>query len=165
MRKKWIRRLKYMLLKFFRIRGSAHSISIGFTLGASINFVPSFGIGLIISVAFAKLFRGNSIAAFIGGISLVWFFPFLFYLNMVTGEFIYPHDIGEVIENAVEDAAVLNDPVMTGLSIGRTFLIGMIINMLLFIFSLYPAIYILFKRYQKRILHFIYEKWVKKQGI
>ncbi|OZI11285.1 hypothetical protein CEW92_12300 [Bacillaceae bacterium SAS-127] len=146
------RRIKYLLLKFFRLKGSAHSISIGFTLGASINFVPSFGIGVLISVAIAKLCRGNPIAGFLGGISLMWVFPILFYLNVLTGRFIFPNI----------DKAALNQSVLTSLSLGWTFIIGMLINIALFICLLYPPIYLICKRYQKRILQYIYVKWVKR---
>lgn len=158
MMKKLTRRCKYMLLKFFRIRSSAHSISIGFALGASINFVPSFGMGLLMSIAFARIFKGNTVAAFLGGVSLVGVFPFLFYLNLKTGQFIYPPEIGE----AIKDAASWHETVTAGFSVGRTFTIGMLINMVLFIFSLYPAIYLLFKHYQKQMLRLLYVKWVKR---
>ncbi|MGM7636502.1 DUF2062 domain-containing protein [Bacillus sp. Hm123] len=151
------RRLKYLLLKFFRLKGSAHSISIGFTLGASINFIPSFGIGVLISVAIAKLCRGNPIAGFLGGISLMWVFPVLFYLNVLTGRFIFPNNLGEAINKAVLDQSIL-----TSLSLGRTFIIGMLINIILFICLLYPPIYLICKRYQKRIRQYIYVKWVKR---
>ncbi|KZN98661.1 DUF2062 domain-containing protein [Bacillus badius] len=160
--KKLSRQFKYMLLKFFRIRSSAHSISIGFALGASINFVPSFGMGLLISIAFAKLFRGNTVAAFLGGVSLMGIFPFLFYLNLVTGQFVYPYELGEMIESAVEEAASWQATAAAGFSVGRTFIIGMLINMILFIGSFYLAVYVIFKRYQKQILHLLYVKWVKQ---
>ncbi|WP_338750462.1 DUF2062 domain-containing protein [Bacillus sp. FJAT-52991] len=159
------RRIKYLLLKFFRLKGSAHSISIGFTLGASINFVPSFGIGVLISVAIAKLFKGNPIAGFLGGISLMWVFPVLFYLNYLTGRFVFPDDLGDGIEQVANHSASLDQSVLTSLSLGRTFIIGMLINIALFICLLYPPIYIISKRYQKKILQYIYVKWVKRPAI
>lgn len=149
------RRIKFLLLKFLRLKGSAHSISIGFTLGASINFIPSFGIGVLISVTIAKLCRGNPIAGFLGGISLMWVFPILFYLNVLTGRFIFPNI----------DKSVLNQSVLTSLSLGWTFIIGMLINIVLFICLLYPPIYLICKRYQKRILQYIYVKWVKRPAL
>ncbi|PAQ16686.1 hypothetical protein CD798_00960 [Bacillaceae bacterium SAOS 7] len=156
------RRIKYLLLKFFRLKGSAHSISIGFTLGASINFIPSFGIGVLISVAIAKLCRGNPIAGFLGGISLMWVFPVLFYLNLLTGRFIFPDNLGEVVDKVASHSASLDQSVLTSLSLGRTFIIGMLINIALFICLLYPPIYLICKKYQKRILQYIYVKWVKR---
>ncbi|WP_203361587.1 DUF2062 domain-containing protein [Bacillus sp. REN10] len=159
------RRVKYLLLKFFRLKGSAHSISIGFTLGASINFVPSFGVGVLVSVAIAKLFKGNPIAGFLGGISLMWVFPVLFYLNLLTGRFVFPDDLGDVIEQVANHSASLDQSLLTSLSLGRTFMIGMLINIAIFICLLYPPIYIISKRYQKKILQYIYIKWVKRPAI
>ncbi|MBM7648915.1 uncharacterized protein (DUF2062 family) [Bacillus ectoiniformans] len=154
---KLYRKTRYFLLKLFRIRDSAHSIALGFALGASVNFVPSFGIGLAASVVLAKIARGNAVAGFIGGASFMMTFPFLFYLNMRTGEFIFPQDIGEAIEHHIDRNIEM------GLTLGKTFFTGMLLNMLIFITTIYFIIYFISTRYRKRILRFLYLKWVKRK--
>ncbi|WP_220154046.1 DUF2062 domain-containing protein [Rossellomorea aquimaris] len=74
--RKKLRKFKCLTLKLLRLKGNAHSIALGFTVGLIINFVPSFGIGPVISTACAKIFKGNPFAGLVGGVSLIWAFPF-----------------------------------------------------------------------------------------
>ena len=64
------RRFKYLLIKLLRLKDHSHKVALGFSLGSVVNFVPTFGFGLILSVGLAKLCKGNSIAGLIGGMFL-----------------------------------------------------------------------------------------------
>lgn len=153
--KKQLRKLKFLLIRLLRIKDNAHSIAIGFTIGFLINFVPSFGIGPLLSAISAKLLRGNSFAGFIGGISFLWAFPLLFYLNIVVGENLFPIELFN-IGGGIEDT---EEALVVGLQIGKAFFIGMLINMLLFGSSMYFISYTILKRYRYDLLMFIYRKW------
>lgn len=61
------RRFKYLLIKLLRLKDHSHKVALGFSLGSVVNFVPTFGFGIILSVGLAKLCKGNSIAGLIGG--------------------------------------------------------------------------------------------------
>lgn len=64
------RRFKYLLIKLLRLKDHSHKVALGFSLGSVVNFVPTFGFGLILSVGLAKLCKGNSIAGLMGGMFL-----------------------------------------------------------------------------------------------
>lgn len=153
----WRRKIKLMLLKLFRLRDNAHSVAIGFTVGILLNFIPTFGIGPLASAALPKLFRGNSVAGLIGGVLLVWAFPLLFYLNIVTGDILFPIKIEEIaIEHGIEET---EEVIEAGITIGKAFIVGMIVNMLIAGLLSYITVYFIFKRSRRKVLLLIYKKW------
>lgn len=151
-----LRKIKYLLLRLLRIKGNAHKIALGFTIGMLINFVPSFGLGPLLSAAGAKLLRANPVAGFIGGLSLLWIFPILFYLNVVVGEWFIPIEVND-LEDSLEDT---EEAIEVGFQIGKAFLIGMVINMITFGMITYFLIYTVIKKYRVEVLQFITTKWM-----
>ncbi len=147
------RRTKLLVLQLLRIKDKAHSIALGFTIGFLINFVPSFGLGPLISTTAAKLFRGNAIAGLIGGVAFIWSFPFLFYLNIVVGNYVMPIEIGEL---HVEDTEEVID---AGLTIGKAFIVGMLLNMVIAGFITYYLIFIIIKKHRTKLLRLVYKRW------
>ncbi len=153
----WKRKIKFMLLKLFRLRDNAHSVAIGFTVGLLLNFIPTFGVGPLASAALPKLFRGNSVAGLVGGILLIWAFPLLFYLNIVTGHILFPIEIEEIIiEQGIEET---EEVIEVGITIGKAFIVGMIVNMLVAGLLSYITVYFIFKRSRRKVLLLIYKKW------
>ena len=69
----------FNVIRFFRIRGTSEKVARGFALGMVVNFFPTFGFGVLISGFFARLFGGNTVAGFVGGSTLTFFWPLLFY--------------------------------------------------------------------------------------
>lgn len=153
----WKRKLKFMLLKLFRIRDNAHSVAIGFTVGFLLNFIPTFGIGPLASAALPKLFRGNTVAGLIGGILFIWSFPLLFYLNIVTGDILFPIKIEEIeIEHGIEET---EEVIEAGITIGKAFITGMLVNMLIAGFLSYITVYFIFNSSRRKVLMIIHNKW------
>lgn len=148
---KWLRNIKFLLLRLLRINDSANGIAIGFTIGMIINFVPSFGIGPILSAFGAKLFKGNPFAGFVGGLTFLWAFPFLFYLNIMVGEGVLAIEIPTFFR--------LGNFFTGNIHIWIAFVTGMIINMIVFGMIIYLIIYFFVKKYRYDILMFIYRKW------
>lgn len=160
---KQLRKLKYLFIRLWRLKDRTHYIALGFTIGLIINFMPTFGIGPFLSTVGAKLFKGNSVAGFIGGIAFIWAFPILFYLNIIVGEALLPIKIETKIDIIVDEIEVVfSEPVevlVASLKIGKVFFIGMVVNMLLFGIVTYTLSYFIFKKYRIDTLKFIYKKW------
>ncbi|WP_202078517.1 DUF2062 domain-containing protein [Caldalkalibacillus salinus] len=150
----WQRKGKCLVVKLLRIQDKTHSIAMGFTLGFLINFIPSFGFGPVLSVATARLFRGNTIAAFLGGISVIWAFPLLFYFNIVVGQVWLPEEPAPTLQQ--------DDFVHTSVLISQSFMIGMVINVMIFGFIVYFFTFALISRYRQALLRYIHKSWLPK---
>lgn len=115
----------FNVIRLFRIRRQSEKVARGFALGFIVNFFPTFGFGVLISGFFAKMFGGNAVAGLVGGASMTFFWPLLFYLNMRMGSlFIRP----PVVIDELED---VTDKTMDVLVWGQTFTLGAILNSLL----------------------------------
>ena len=79
------RGIRLRMLRFLRLKDSNERIARGFAVGLIINFIPTFGFGVLISGLAAKLVGGNGIAGLMGGALLVFFFPLLFSLDLLVG--------------------------------------------------------------------------------
>jgi uncharacterized protein len=154
--RKKLREFKCLTLKLLRLKDNAHSIALGFTVGLLINFVPSFGIGPVISTACAKIFRGNPFAGLVGGVSLIWAFPVFFYLNLVVGHLFYPLD---GVDPTVIDLDSSSEAVGVGLQIGKAFFTGMFINIPLFGILTYIIMNSAVTKYRRTMLSFVQRKW------
>ncbi|MDQ0338211.1 uncharacterized protein (DUF2062 family) [Caldalkalibacillus uzonensis] len=141
-----------------RIKDKAHKIALGFTLGLLINFVPTFGFGPLVSVAFARLFRGNAVAGLLGGISLIWVFPLLMYFNFAVGHALLPIEVDELVED-IEGAG---EALEAGVELGRAFFVGMLLNMLMTGIILYATLYVLLTRFRRAMLQHIRRVWLEK---
>lgn len=148
---KLLRIIKFLLLRLLRINDSAHGIAVGFTMGLLINFTPTFGIGPILSAICARLFKGNPVAGFIGGLAFLWVFPILFYLNLLVG--------GALLTIEIIDFKDIVGVLDAGVQIGEAFFIGMLINILIFGTIFYFFIFIIVNKYRMDMLMFIYKKW------
>ena len=155
---KQLRKLKFLFMRLLRIKGNAHGVARGFTVGVLINFVPSFGFGPFLSTMLPKLVRGNAVAGFIGGVIFLWAFPILFYINIVVGEYFTPVEIAESIEEVIE-AEETEEVIEAGLQIGKAFIIGMFVNMFVFGILTYLTVYTIVKKFRHEVLMFIYMKW------
>ncbi|WP_179884860.1 DUF2062 domain-containing protein [Bacillus sp. AFS015802] len=156
MLRKKLREFKCLTLKLLRLKDNAHSIALGFTVGLLINFIPSFGIGPVISTACAKIFRGNPFAGLVGGVSLIWAFPFFFYLNVVVGHLFFPIDAAAPSTDAVDTTS---EALGFGLQIGKAFITGMFINIPLFGILTYTITNSAVKKYRGSMLSFVQRKW------
>ncbi|NKE04409.1 DUF2062 domain-containing protein [Mesobacillus selenatarsenatis] len=151
-----LRRLKFLLIKLLRIKENAHNVSLGFTLGFLIHFIPSFGMGPVLSTVSAKLFKGNPVAGFISGVALIWLFPFLFYLNVVVGETLFPYGIFP------SAAGMPSHGLDAGIHLGAVFFMGMVINIILFGMFVYYLIYTIMRKYRLNFLALV-KKWEVKK--
>lgn len=155
------RRLKYLIIRLLRIKDRAHGIARGFTFGFLVNFVPTFGFGPVISGIGPKLVKGNTVAGLIGGLLFLWAFPFMFYFNIIVGEAVLPIDITEKIEAVIIETEEVEteEVVEVGVKIGKAFIVGMFLNMLIFGSICYTIIYLLIKHSRKETLRSVRNNW------
>jgi uncharacterized protein (DUF2062 family) len=115
----------FNLIRLFRIRDQSERVARGFALGLVVNFFPTFGAGVLISGFVARFFGGNAVAGLIGGATLTFFWPLLFYLNIRTGSLVAPSPI------PVDGLVDITEKTMGSLVWGRSFTIGAVLNSLL----------------------------------
>jgi uncharacterized protein len=130
----------YQVIRLTRIRGASERVARGFALGLVVNFFPTMGFGVLVSGFVAKAFGGNVVAGFVGGASLNFFWPLLFFLNLRTGSLLVrPPSVVEDLENVTAGT-------MSALMWGQTFTVGALLNG----FLCGTAVYLL--------LRFVYER-------
>jgi uncharacterized protein (DUF2062 family) len=149
----------YQAIRFFRLRGSREKGARGFAVGLACNFYPTFGLGAFLSGFLAKLIGGNVVAGFIGGSTLAFFWPLLFYINMqVGGLFLSPPII-------VDDLEDVTPATVSRLVWGKTFLIGSIINSLVAATIAYFAFLLLFQRVRPHAIHWLRTKIRQRRAL
>ncbi len=93
--KGWRRGIEYLGHRVRRLPDTPHRISLGLACGLFASFTPFFGLHFILAVAFARVVRGNILAALIGtafGNPLT--FPFIASIALKTGRAILGHAPG-----------------------------------------------------------------------
>jgi len=80
------REIKYYYLKYKRTKDTPKSIARGIAMGISLDFFPTFGLGLILAFFIAGLFKANRPAAVLAAIAGKWAIPFFYYLNYKIGK-------------------------------------------------------------------------------
>lgn len=146
------RRFKYYLIRLFRLNAGPHYIAFGLILGFIPNWFPTFGLGPLLSIALAKLFRANLVAAGIGGILGAPIWPLLFLLNYKMGSLFFsePSKVNNLDDIQYRDA--VDETVESFHSGSFLYLSGTIINVLLSSLLFYIIIFILIKKYRINIL-------------
>lgn len=157
---KLIRRTKYYCLKILRIKKSDHKIAIGFISGFFHCWFPTFGIGMLLSIALAKLLRGNLAASIIASSigSVLW--PFLFFLNYKIGYILssltsspsFELDEALAVPVPEPDYSEAADHFGSIANMGMNFLVGSLVNSLLFSIVGYYIVRYALKRYRQPLL-------------
>ncbi|MDI3535107.1 MAG: uncharacterized protein PWQ82_1472 [Thermosediminibacterales bacterium] len=121
------RKLRYFYFKFRRNKDSPARIARGIALGVSLDFFPTFGLGLIIAFLVAGLFRANRRAAVLAAIACKWLIPFFYFLNVKMGQALLGKNLfdGPFIPT---DGKIFPFHVINFENLSYTFLIGSIIN-------------------------------------
>ena len=146
------RRLKSILLKFLRIRGTPYKVAFGFAIGSSINFIPSFGFAIPAAVFFAGILRINIVAAVLGDIIFKPVFPIFFYLNLLVGNLFlgkHVHHLGREVR------ALMHLNIASLKVIGSAFFLGMTVNIIAFAVVIYLIVFTIFKYFRIPLLHML----------
>jgi Putative citrate transport/Uncharacterized protein conserved in bacteria (DUF2062) len=84
------------------------------------------------------------VAGFVGGSTLTFFWPLLFYLNMRAGSW------AQNRRTPVEDPAAVTDQTISALAWGSTFAVGAILNSLLVGLTVYVLLRLLYQRTRRQ---------------
>jgi uncharacterized protein (DUF2062 family) len=151
----WMRKLKYGAIRMFRMKSGNHQVALGFIIGLYPCWFPTFGIGPAISLALAKVARGNILASLFAASlgSVAW--PVLFYLNYKVGNWFGALMVQEAGLPAALPHSDYGDMIASlnrfG-NMGANFLLGAFINSLLSSIVGYVALQLIFSKYRFRIL-------------
>jgi uncharacterized protein len=144
----------FNVIRLFRIRRASERVARGFAIGMVVNFFPTFGFGVLISGAIARAIGGNVVAGVVGGATLAFAWPLLFYLNMRMGSlFVKPRvridEFGDVTEQTME--ALLWGRAFTAGAILNSLLAGMVVYVLfrLLYAEVRPAVLAYFRRHAR----------------
>jgi uncharacterized protein (DUF2062 family) len=136
----------YHLIALFRIRDRSERIARGFAVGLIVNFFPTFGFGVVISPAVARICGGHIAAGFAGGALLTFSWPFLFYLNMRMGSRFFRSPI------PIDELEDVTERSIGALQWGQTFMAGALVNSLLVGGSVYLVLRLAYARVRPRAL-------------
>ncbi len=92
--RRWLR-LQY--LRFLRADSSPHKAALGLAVGVFIGIFPTFGLGALMAVGLAFLFRFSKVAAVVGSAIMNPFTsPFFWGLSFTIGAWLTGAEVGEV---------------------------------------------------------------------
>ncbi|HSH16089.1 MAG TPA: DUF2062 domain-containing protein [Verrucomicrobiae bacterium] len=134
------------LVRLLRVRDTNDRVARGVAAGLIVNFFPTFGLGVLISGFVARLFGGNAIAGLVGGASLMFFWPVLFYLNIKVGGLMLPPDV------VVNELGDVTEKTVNALVWGKTFLLGAVLNSLAVGLAVYFLTLLLYGRLRPAVL-------------
>lgn len=140
------RYLRYNFIRLFRIKAASEKVARGFALGMIVNFLPSFGAGVLISGFVARALGGNVVAGVIGGASLTWAWPFLFYLNIRVGSWLLHK------RAAITDPDQLSNGALGKAVWGQSFSVGAFVNCLVIGGLVYLVLRLLYEQIRQPAL-------------
>lgn len=142
----------YQAIRFFRLQGTREKAARGFAIGLACNFYPTFGLGGIFGGFLARLCGGSMVAGFVGGTTLAFVWPLVFYFNIRTGALFLPPPI------VVDDLEDVTERTMSALLWGKTFAIGAVVNSVAAIAASYFLFLLLFDRIRLPTL-----RWLRRR--
>lgn len=148
--------IKYNLIRLFRLKSGPHQVASGVTIGFIPSWLPTFGLGPVLSVGMARFLKANTVSALVGGVLGTFIWPLLFFLNYKVGSLLLDRNtkVDELDEVEYIDAI---EHTYTGIvsshSSGFIFLTGAMCNIVISSIFIYIMVYIVFKTYRVRILN------------
>jgi hypothetical protein len=109
-----------------RLRGNPEQIARGVAVGASINFLPTFGTGIFLAYFLAGLLRTNRTATILSTMAVKAGVPFYYALDVVVGDFFLGFS-GKGVWELASKPFTWDMLTQTGMS----FLLGSLINTLI----------------------------------
>jgi uncharacterized protein len=93
--RRWVR---YQYLKLVRINDSAEKIAGGLALGVVLGILPTFGLGIIISIFLAAPLKLNRASAVIGTLVMnPWTAPFVWTLSYLAGSLLLGYNLNDTL--------------------------------------------------------------------
>lgn len=115
--------LRFRILKVVRMQGSVDQIARGIALGVGMDFLPTFGFGLVFAYVSAIIFRANRIAAMFTSLAVKPLILPFYGANILVGRLL----MGQPTENVkMPDASFLS--IETFKHVSNVFLLGSAVN-------------------------------------
>lgn len=117
------RKLRFVYLKIIRLSDPPEIIARGAAIGVLMGILPTFGLGVLLSLGVAFVFRANKAAAVLGSLIMNPFTsPFFWGISAAVGSFIMREDRAELLrrlhgadgESILKNAGWLTAVYMTG---------------------------------------------------
>ncbi|MGF9714385.1 DUF2062 domain-containing protein [Paenibacillus sp. JMULE4] len=153
---KWTRKWRLTLIRLLRVKSADRHVALGLVVGFVPCWLPTFGIGAILSAALARLFKASVTAALASAAvgSVLW--PALFYLNYKIGGLVSllfsRHTPAEIEIDEVEYMEAAEN-VQSRAQIGIDFTVGALINSVVFSVIGYYVILAILNRYRVPLLN------------
>lgn len=152
---KWIRQFRCALIQLLRSRQGASKIALGLVFGFVPCWFPTFGLGPAVSLGLTKLVRGSLTGALLaaGVGSFAW--PLLFYMNYAVGSLLMSRGRHVELpdsrpgEGLYVEAA---DAVHSWSEVGLDFVVGSVVNCIVFTAAGFFIFRYLVHRYGPRML-------------
>jgi uncharacterized protein len=165
-KKKWKRGLRYVWLRFLRLRATPNEISRGFAFGVFWGMFPLPGLQMLTAIFTAAIFRSSKIAAAAG----TWLtnplttLPFTA-LNLHVGQTVLGREWSELPVNnlrSLDGVLALGSDIITSYLMG-CFVVGIVAGILSYCIGL-PLVTILHQRLHQRKLQRQQRRHRLKQG-
>lgn len=153
---KWTRKWRLALIRLVRVKSAAHHVSLGLVVGFVPCWLPTFGIGAILSAALARWFKASVTAALLAAAIGSFLWPALFYLNYKIGGFVstlFSRHIPADIEIEEVEYAEAAESVQTWAQMGIDFTVGAFINSIVFAVMGYYGFLVILKRCRLPLLN------------
>jgi len=165
------RKFRKKIRKILKHEGTPYSIALGAAIGVFWNFIPSLGIGPLLSIAVAKIVKARAAVAIAINLATGFFIPFFYTLNVITGNFITgfrlePQEIESKLEKSLQTSvsnigSVVDQPLTYFLldkiqSFSVDFMVGAVINAFLAGLVIYVVLWYILKnrkKYKKQRTH------------
>ncbi len=154
-----VRWVRFNGIRLFRIRAASERVARGFAVGLIINFLPTFGFGVLISGFVARTFGGNVVAGFVGGALLTWAWPFLFFLNLRVGALVLHK------RAPIADPDQLTDTMLSKVVWGQAFSIGAFINSLVVGLAAYLLLRLLYHEIRQPVLNRLRRRFHRRLAV
>lgn len=152
---KWIRQFRCALIQLLRSRQGASKIALGLAFGFVPCWFPTFGIGPAMSIGLTKLVRGSMTGALLaaGVGSFAW--PLLFYMNYAVGSLLTSRGSQVELPDARPGEGMYGeaaDAVHSWSEVGLDFVVGSVVNSIVFTTAGFFIFRYLVRRYRPRML-------------
>jgi len=100
----FFRKIRLMIIKIYRAKGSVNEIALGAGIGAFVSVFPTFGIGTPLVILLSRFVHFNLISALAASlISNPFTSPFFLYLSYKTGNIFIKSNLAFSIQNWSEN--------------------------------------------------------------
>lgn len=99
-----LRNLRTELVKILHLEDTPNVIALSVAIGVFTNFLPAIGLGLLLSILLARLLKVSVVTAATAHLCTVFFIPFFFTLNVITGRLLAGLNVNLDEINELEDS-------------------------------------------------------------